>query len=197
MEELAAIRRCLRGEKDAFAHLVQRYQAQVLALCLRMTGSREDAADVAQQVFINAFRRLDQFDQNLPFRPWLMRIAANECIAFLRRRGRQPPQAGGEALEALTDPGQSAPSLVDLAEDRERVRRAVDQLPDQYRTVAALLLPGAQLHGDRPADRPQRRHGGHPQLHRAKQLLRRLLSEKEVTSDEPHPQRRASAVSDR
>ena len=197
MGELAAIRRCLRGEKDAFAHLVQRYQAQVLALCLRMTGSREDAADVAQQVFINAFRRLDQFDQNLPFRPWLMRIAANECIAFLRRRGRQPPQAGGEALEALTDPGQSAPSLVDLAEDREQVRRAVDQLPDQYRTVVLLYYFQELSYTEiaRQTGLSVGTVGTH--LHRAKQLLRRLLSEKEVTSDEPHPQRRASAVSDR
>jgi len=134
-EKLAAIRSCLRGDKNALAHLVQRYQAQVLAFCLRITGSCEDAADVAQQVFINAYRRLDQFDQNLPFRAWLMRFAANECTAFLRRRGRP---AGGEALEALTDPGQRAPSQVDLAEDREWVRQAVAQLPDQYRTVVLL-----------------------------------------------------------
>lgn len=197
MEELAAIRRCLRGDKDAFAHVVQRYQAQVLALCLRMTGSREDAADVAQQVFINAYRRLDQFDQNLPFRPWLMRIAANECIAFLRRKGCQPAQAGGEALEALSDSGQGAPALVDLAEDRERVRQAVAQLPEQYRKVVLLYYFEELSYTEiaREAGLSVGTVGTH--LHRAKQMLRRLLSEKEVTSDEAHPQRRTSAVSHR
>lgn len=182
MEEREAIRRCLAGEKNAFAAVVASYQAQVLALCLRMTGNREDAADVAQQAFVKAYRNLSQYDPDQPFRPWLYRIATNECISLLRRRSNQAPPATDDLLAEVSDPGEGAPALVALAEDRERVRSAVAHLPEQYRQVVVAYY-FQELSYQEIA-----RQTGIPigtvgtLLHRAKQQLRRLLTETEVGS---------------
>jgi RNA polymerase sigma-70 factor, ECF subfamily len=195
VDEREAIRRCLSGDKDAFATLVRQYQAQILALCLRMTGNREDAADAAQQAFVNSYRHLDRYDLDQPFRPWLFRIATNECIALLRRRGRRAAEIpGDQALEAVADPEEGAPALVDLADDRERVRRAVADLPDQYRTV--VLLYYFQEFSYQEVARQTGLSVGtiSTHLHRAKQLLRRLLTSEEVGTGDARHTREPAAI---
>jgi RNA polymerase sigma-70 factor (ECF subfamily) len=182
LDERDAIRLCQGGDRDAFGPLVQRYQAQILALCLRMTGSREDAADVAQQAFVQAYKHLDGYDPEQPFRPWLFRIATNECIGFLRRSGRHKAVSGDAALEQVSDPEAGAPALVELAEDHEQVRRAVSALPPPYRTVVVLYYFQELGYQDiaEQTGLPVGTIG--TQLFRAKQLLRRLLTEQEVIS---------------
>ena len=182
MEERDAVRRCQAGDKNAFAFLVRQYQTQVLGLCLRLTGNREDAADVAQQTFVQAFRHLDQYDPDQPFRPWLFRIATNECMNFLRRRKRGAISADSETLETVSDPTAGAPTLVDLAEDREQVRAAVARLPEQYRQVVVAYYFQELSYQDiaRQTGVPIGTVG--TLLHRAKQQLKRLLIEAEVTA---------------
>lgn len=194
MDEQDAIQRCLAGSTEAFAEVVRLYQAQILALCLRMTGSREDAADAAQQAFVNCYRHLDRYDPHQPFRPWLYRIATNECIAFLRRRGHATSVADEEALGAATDPAAGAPALVDLAEDRERVRGAVARLPSQYRTVVVLYY-FRELSYQEIARQTGLSVGTiSTHLHRAKNLLKQMLAEKEVGAVEPHRSGTASTI---
>ncbi|HYF76009.1 MAG TPA: RNA polymerase sigma factor [Symbiobacteriaceae bacterium] len=181
MEEREAISRCLAGDKNAYATLVGQYQAQVLALCLRMTGNREDAADVAQQAFIQAYRHLDRYDPDQPFRPWLYKIATNECISFLRRtKKHQAVPAADDVLENVSDPADGAPSIVDLAEDRERVRTAVAQLPLSYRQVVVAYYFQELSYQEiaRQTGVPVGTVG--TLLHRAKQQLRKLLAATEV-----------------
>jgi RNA polymerase sigma-70 factor (ECF subfamily) len=186
VDERDAIQRCLAGSTDGFADIVRLYQGQILALCLRMTGSREDAADVAQQAFVNCYRHLDRYDRDLPFRPWLYRIATNECIAFLRRRGRTMTIADDAALGAASDPGAGAPALVELAADREQVRGAVARLPSQYRTVV-LLYYFRELSYQEIARQTGLSVGTiSTHLHRAKNLLKQMLADKEVGAVEPH-----------
>jgi len=197
LDERDAIRRCLDGDKDAFAHLVRQYQAQILGVCLRMLGSREDAADVAQQVFVRAYRNLGKYDQSQPFGPWLFRIATNECFGFLRLKKNQMTAAGTEVLEYTPDPDEGAPALLDRAEDQERVRRAVAQLPPQYRSVVVLY------YFEELSYQEIARQTGLPvgtistNLYRAKQLLRRQLAQEEVDPGEASAGRPAAKVSGR
>jgi len=184
LDEQEAIRRCRRGDRDAFGILVQQYQAQILGLCLRMTGSREDAADLAQQAFVQAYRHLAGYDPSQPFSPWLRRIATNECIAHLRRRRHQT--VGDEVLEQVSDAETSVPALVELTEDREQVRQAVSALPPPYQTAVVLYYFQGLSYQEIT------NHTGLPigtvstQLYRAKQLLRRLLIEREVITGGAH-----------
>lgn len=194
MDERTAIDRCLAGDTEAYAVIVRQYQAQILALCLRMTGNREDAADAAQQAFIQAFNYLDRYDPDQPFRPWLFKIATNQCISLLRRRGRLAVPVRDEQLEQASDPQEGAPALTELAEDRERVRRAVTSLPDPYRTVV-LLYYFQSLSYQEIA-----RQTGLPvgtistQLHRAKAHLKRRLLQEEVGDGDTSAGRTAAAV---
>jgi RNA polymerase sigma-70 factor (ECF subfamily) len=80
------ISRVLRGEQNAFAELVSRYQAYVFTLVMRMVKSREEAEEVAQDVFIKAYRSLADFRGESKFSTWLYTIANTTSITFLRKK---------------------------------------------------------------------------------------------------------------
>ena len=84
------IRRLRRREEAAFTELVRRHQDRVFSVVYRMLGDREEARDVAQEVFVTVFRRIDSFRGESGLSTWLYRVAVNHCknrIRFLRRRG--------------------------------------------------------------------------------------------------------------
>ena len=135
----ALAERCLAGNRRAFDELVQRYHRRVYGLCRRMLGEDEEAADVAQEVFVRAYRHLDQFDPSRRFKPWLMTIATN--LSVNRLKGRRPEaesldQRAGD--EQRGPPGGGPAQAVEAGEFRERLETAIRELPDQYRIVALL-----------------------------------------------------------
>ncbi len=197
MEEREALHRCLSGDRNAFATIVQRYQSQVLAHCLRMLGNREDAADAAQQAFILAYRRLATHEPDQPFRPWLFRIATNVCIDLYRRRRRQADPVEDEVLERTTDPGEDVPTLAELTEDRERVRRAVAALPEKYRTLVVLYYFEGLSYQEIAGQTGLSIGTISTQLHRAKQRLRKQLTEEGVDKLGTRRCREAAAISGR
>lgn len=194
MTDQDAVQRCLAGDKDAFAEIVRQYQAQILAYCLRMLGNREDAADAAQQAFVQAYRHLNRYDPHQPFRPWLYRIATNLCIDFRRRSGRQASPMADEDLERISEPTASPAHLADLAADREEIREAVARLPDHFRTVI-LLHYFEDLSYQEIAHQTKLPMGTiSTHLYRAKQHLKRTLTERGMAGDGTYPARSASAV---
>jgi len=80
------ISRVLQGEQNAYAELVTRYQGYVFTLVLRMIKSREDAEEVAQDVFVKAYRSLTGFRGEAKFTTWLYAITNTTCITFLRKK---------------------------------------------------------------------------------------------------------------
>jgi RNA polymerase sigma-70 factor (ECF subfamily) len=79
------------GDRAAFATLVTRYQGPIYNAAYRVLGNREDAADVAQVVFLKVAERADEFDPRFRFFSWIYRIAVNEALNQLRRNGRDEP----------------------------------------------------------------------------------------------------------
>src|SRR5215472_11781837 len=71
----------------AFLETISTLRPSLHRYCARMTGSVMDGEDVVQETLFEAYRKLDQFDDGRPLKPWLFRIAHNRCIDFLRRRG--------------------------------------------------------------------------------------------------------------
>lgn len=135
MEDDRALVLALRaGDPGAPRCLIERYQAVVFGLCLRMMGHRHDAEDVVQETFLRALRAVSGFDAARPLRPWLLGIAANRCRTALSRRARRPApsEAGDDAIDPR--PGLSDPD--DLAGE---LARALDRLRPEYRTVFALF----------------------------------------------------------
>lgn len=90
VQEEALIRRAASGDDGAFEALVLAHQKQVYNLCLRLSGSPEDAYDISQEAFIKAWRGLAQYQFGAEFSTWLYRLTRNVCIDHLRQRKRRP-----------------------------------------------------------------------------------------------------------
>jgi DNA-directed RNA polymerase specialized sigma24 family protein len=84
--EREAIEACRRGEREAFDRLVVRYQRDVYHLCYRYVNDHEDANDLAQEVFLKAWRAISRFRGESSFSTWLYRIAVNACLNFRAQR---------------------------------------------------------------------------------------------------------------
>lgn len=82
--DIAAIRRILAGEHEAYSQLVDRYRNLVYTLCLRMLSDPVEAEEAAQESFIKAYQALNRFQQRSRFSTWLYRIAYNHCVSVLR-----------------------------------------------------------------------------------------------------------------
>ena len=122
-----------------FAEGVREHQDEVYGVALRITGDRDAALDVASSTFLKAYRAFDRYDQTRPLRHWLLRIATNEAITYVRKRGRElRRRADVEQASAIADMT-AAPDAESVArEERARIRAAVSLLPELYRVVIVL-----------------------------------------------------------
>src|SRR5688572_19053079 len=130
------ILRARRGETEAFGELVRRYQAAVFNVCYRLMGERREAEDMAQEAFIRAYARLETFDLERPFAPWIRRVAANLC---LNRLSSLPAvQAEVDEERDQGDPGQRPEAVYDEHERQKLLRSALAALPAHYCAVLEL-----------------------------------------------------------
>jgi RNA polymerase sigma factor (sigma-70 family) len=132
-EKLIAMARS--GNPGAFETIVDRYQGRLLGFCRQMLGSTEDAEDVLQEVFVNAYRAMLADEREINLRPWLYRIARNRCLNYLRK----PKADAQETMDMV--PEVEAASTAECVHNREEFRQIlsdVNKLPETQR--AALLL---------------------------------------------------------
>jgi RNA polymerase sigma-70 factor (ECF subfamily) len=129
---------CLAGDRDAFERLMERHQRAVYQLCYRFAGNHEDATDLAQDVFIRAFRGLGRFKGESSLATWLYRIGVNVC---LNRRAAQPPRMDPIQPDAHVDHRTTDPADAVLRRERaERVRAAIARLPPKQRATVLLRI---------------------------------------------------------
>ena len=143
--EKHCIERVLKGDANAFEHLVHAYEKTVYNLALRTLGNREDAEDITQEAFLKAYRSLDSFRGDSKFSVWLYRIVSNLCLDLLRSRQRKPTQSltveddDGEIGELeISDEHFSPEKLLDRKLTRESVQRGLSALPDDARQILLL-----------------------------------------------------------
>jgi len=122
-----------------FADAVRDHQDEVFGVALRITGDRDAAFDVTSAAFLNAYRAFHRYDPARPVRHWLLRIATNEAISYVRKRGRElRRRVEVEQASAIADPTASPDTESVAREDRARIRSAVSLLPELYRVVIVL-----------------------------------------------------------
>lgn len=132
-DEADLVRGCLAGDDLALRAFVERFQVAVFGLCVRMLGHRQDAEDVAQEVYVRAFRNLHRWDSNRPIRPWILAIAANRCRTRLSQRAREAIAV--ENVDGIDRYSGSAAR----AELGEELQIALEKLREEYRLCFILF----------------------------------------------------------
>lgn len=132
------VRRCQAGDSTAFDCLARRHQKLVFRLIYRIVGKDADIEDIAQEVFLRAYKGLDKFRGDAAFSTWLTRIAVNYCLKVLNQRKTKP------LLECLTSfiacsKESIQQSVVELQEQRDVVKHALEQLSPKHKAVTVLL----------------------------------------------------------
>ena len=169
------IRRARGGDEDAFAELVTLHADRVYGALRRFGLSDEEADEVAQDVFLRAWRGLAKFEERARFSTWLYRIAFNE--AQRRRSRRALPRVevdpeGEDPVAALSDPPDAGPEARTLSREfQEMLERALNQLPAEWRDAVVLrdiqglsTEDAAEVVGIRQAAFKSRLHRGRMQL---------------------------------
>jgi RNA polymerase sigma-70 factor (ECF subfamily) len=170
------IARAREGDEQAFAGLVERHHRPVFRLILRTVGERARAEELAQEVFLRAFRGLRYFRGQARFSTWIHRIAVNLCLQERRTPPTVPLETPDGWERRPIDPGRDDAAFGTL-ELRDRLSKALARLPAQER----VLVAGHYLHGvgyERLAEALNLPLGTvKTQLFRAKAKLRRMLEE--------------------
>ncbi len=141
-----------RGGREAFAELVRRHERQVYGIALRMAGNPAEADDLAQEVFLTAWRSIGSFRGGSSFYTWVYRIAVNVSLTFLKKRAREKNRSpfdenlpvGAPSNGAVSGP-EGASALNELA---GRVSGAVAQLPAHFRAAFALVVDQGLSHAE-------------------------------------------------
>jgi RNA polymerase sigma-70 factor, ECF subfamily len=129
MDDAAAIKTCQQGDREAFRHLVERYQRRALSHALAILLNRDDAEDAVQEAFIDAFKAIGTFDTSRTFYQWFYVLLRNRCYKLTSKR--RPTESLDEAL-LLTSPRGMAD------ETRIALEKALHSLTREEREIVSL-----------------------------------------------------------
>lgn len=166
------IARCKAGDREAYYRIYRLYARSMYNVSFRITGREEDAEDALQEAFISAFRNLESYRADATFGAWLKRIVVNKSINVLKKRRHEliPEDEGWDvAEEGVSDDYKEGLTV-------ERVKKAIEELPDGYRTVLSLYLLEGYDHQEIAGIMGISESTSKSQLNRAKGKLREKLT---------------------
>ena len=138
MTESQLVARAQDGELPAFEELVRRYEREVYGLACRIVSDSEEAKDLTQQAFLQAFVHIKSFRQDAKFRTWLFRIAINQCYNFLKTRKKFGDPVDMDDMILVGN--ESPESDLVSHEDHQRLYAALEKLPAKQRAVITLKV---------------------------------------------------------
>jgi RNA polymerase sigma-70 factor (ECF subfamily) len=130
------VERYLAGDMTAFDELMIRYERQIYRVCYRFVNNRDDAMDLAQEVFIKAFEHLSNFRRESSMKTWLYRIAMNHCINHVKKNAREFV----EIKENIGSTRASVHSEMEEREQREQFRLLVKRLPPKQKAILEMRI---------------------------------------------------------
>lgn len=144
--EWELVQRARQGDEDSFAALVEQNQGRIYNLALRMVGNPDDAAELCQEAFLNAWKGLGKFQGDSSFATWLYRLASNVCIDFLRKEKRRSTLSmtvslddDGEQQQADLPDERFSPHVEAERRERQEILRAgLATLSEEHRKVLIL-----------------------------------------------------------
>lgn len=168
------IERCKLGDREAHYKLYRLYSKAMYNVAYRIIGREEDAEDALQEAFISGFRNLDSYRGDAAFGAWIKRIVVNKAINIVKKR-RFESIPDDDRWDVAEDTG-NAEYKEELTV--ERVKHAIAQLPDGYRSVLTLYLLEGYDHQEIAEIMEISESTSKSQLNRAKGKLRELLTKK-------------------
>jgi RNA polymerase sigma-70 factor (ECF subfamily) len=131
------IRICLSGKRDIFSELVTRYKRLVYATIYNFIGNSPEVSDLFQEVFLKVYKSLATYNPDYKFSTWVVKIATNTC--FDRLRQKRDEQLPVEDIEEVADNRLNPEDHCLAGERLERIRQAVQELPEDYRVPVILF----------------------------------------------------------
>jgi RNA polymerase sigma-70 factor, ECF subfamily len=177
--EAEAIEKAKQGDAGAFQALYDRHKRRVYSLCLRMTANTAEAEDLAQEAFLQLYRKIGTFRGESAFSTWLHRLSVNVVLMHLRKKSLPVV-----SLEETTQPGEDDTPKKDFGADdlalsgsidRLHLRRAVESLPPGYRMIFLLHDVEGYEHNEIAKIVGCSIGNSKSQLHKARMKLRDLL----------------------
>jgi RNA polymerase sigma-70 factor (ECF subfamily) len=186
VSESVLLRRCRRGDKEAFGILVRQHQERIFNFLLRMTANREEALELAQETFLKAFAAIVHFQERASVSTWLHRIAINTCFSHRRSRKCKAPQlslqavASGDGRIGVHDcPDSSAdPASMAMREEiYQQIQLAIGKLEPELRATLILRDINGMSYEEIAETMDCPLGTVRSRLHRARSQLREELSE--------------------
>ena len=134
--DVELIERYFAGDTSAFDEIMIRYERQIYRVCYRFVEHREDAMDLAQDVFVKAFEHLPTFRRESTLKTWLYRIAINHCLNHVKKHSQEFVQV----TEFTSSTKSSAQAELEHQEQRQRFRRLVKRLPPKQKAILELRV---------------------------------------------------------
>ncbi len=176
--DLELVRLAQQGDADAFAALFNAHKAKIYSLCLRMTSNTAEAEDLAQDAFLQAFRKLSSFRGDSTLSTWLHRVAVNTVLMHFRKKGRRDisidEPVNTEANAPKREHGRVDEGLAATI-DRIALARAMKELPAGYRSILLLHEVKGYEHHEIARLRSCSVGNSKSQLHKAKARMRELM----------------------
>lgn len=184
-QESALVTALQAGDPNAFETLLREHGPRLLRLARRLLGNEEDARDALQDAMVAVYRSIRGFESTAALSTWLHRIVVNASLMKLRARRRRPEEdietylprfrEDGHQTEPSVPWSESADSVLEREELRERVRAAIAELPDAYRIVLHLRDIEELSTAETAEILGTTKNVVKIRLHRARQALRTLL----------------------
>ena len=175
--DIEIISRVLKGDQQAYAELVNRYKNYVFTLALRFTKNREDAEEVAQDIFIKAYRSLSDFKGTAKFSTWLYTVVYTTSITFLRKKKQEIHSLDNERIFEMADNMDSG-SNANLVEQKSRVSMVNDAIgllnPDDAQIIT-LFYKAEQTLEEIGVILGLEQNTAKVRLHRARQRLKEKM----------------------
>lgn len=134
-----------QGDRRAFSELVEMYKDKMYHLGYRMLGNAQEAEDVVQETFLRVYTNLHKYDDTQKFSTWIYRIATNLCIDRLRKKknvysldAEMTDGDGNDFYSLLPSEEETPEEQLVLTETQQRIRRAIEDLPEKYKSVVIL-----------------------------------------------------------
>ena len=165
--------RCIKGDQKAFYEIYKLYSKAMFNICYRIVGNQEEAEDVLQEAFVNAFQKIHSYQGKASFGAWLKKIVVNKAISFLRKQ-----QIEMVELEDRFEPkSDEQVDDIDLVMKVETIRNAIQMLPNGFRVVFSLYLLEGYDHKEISEILEISESTSKSQYNRAKKKLREILKE--------------------